>query len=42
VLSSTFFVCFFGAMNVAEVILVNTTLDGGAVAHAITTTRPLA
>ncbi|MDA0158959.1 MFS transporter [Solirubrobacter ginsenosidimutans] len=37
VVSSTFFVCFFGAMNVAEVILVNTTLDGGAAAYAITT-----
>jgi MFS family permease len=37
VLSSTFFVCFFGAMNVAEVLLVNTTLGGGAAAYAITT-----
>jgi len=37
VLSSSFFVCFFGAMNVAEVLLINTTLGGGAAAYAITT-----
>jgi len=37
VLSSSFFVCFFGAMNVAEVLLVNKTLDGGAAGYAITT-----
>jgi MFS family permease len=37
VLSSTFFVCFFGAMNVAEVLLVNTTLGGGAAAYAFVT-----
>ena len=37
VLSSTFFVCFFGAMNVAEVLLVNSTLGGGPAAYAIIT-----
>ncbi len=38
VLSSTFFVCFFGAMNVAEVLLVRSTLGGGPAAYAIVTT----
>jgi MFS family permease len=38
VVSSTFFVCFFGAMNVAEVLLVRSTLHGGAAAYAIVTT----
>ena len=37
VLSSTFFVCFFGAMNVAEVLLINETLGGGATAYAFVT-----
>jgi MFS family permease len=37
VLSSTFFVCFFGAMNVAEVLLVNSTLGGGAAGYAFVT-----
>jgi MFS family permease len=37
VLSSTFFVCFFGAMNVAEVLLVNSTLGGGAAGYAYVT-----
>jgi MFS family permease len=37
VLSSTFFVCFFGAMNVAEVLLVNSTLHGGKSGYAIVT-----
>lgn len=37
VLSSTFFVCFFGAMNVAEVVLVNSVLDGGAAGYAFVT-----
>ena len=36
--SSTFFVCFFGAMNVAEVLLVRSTLHGGAAAYAMVTT----
>jgi MFS family permease len=35
VLSSTAFVCFLGAVNVAEVLLVRDTLDGGATALAL-------
>jgi MFS family permease len=38
VVSSSFFVCFFGAMNVAEVLLVNSTLHGGKAGYAIVTT----
>jgi MFS family permease len=38
VLSSTCFVCFFGAMNVAEVLLVNSTLHGGKAGYAVVTT----
>jgi MFS family permease len=35
VLSSTFFVCFLGGVNVAELLLVRTTLGGGPGAYAL-------
>jgi MFS family permease len=35
VLSSTAFVCFLGAVNVAEVVLVRETLDGGAAQYSL-------
>jgi MFS family permease len=35
VLSSTCFVCFLGAVNVAELLLVRTTLGGGPAAYAV-------
>ena len=35
VLSSTAFVCFLGAVNVAELVLVRETLDGGAAGYSL-------